>query len=287
MSAKRLLRLGLLFVAVWAVYAGESPFFVTYTDRLEEPGNLEIESKNVTGEPAGGGRFIGSALELEYGLKGWWTTEFYFDGQATAADNTVFTGFRFENRFRLTRQEHWINPVLYVEFEDINGADKSLLEVVGHDGEADLVAPNSVARLEKEREVETKLLLGSYWRGWNFSENMIVEKNIAHAPWEFGYAVGVSRPLALEARPQPCTVCPENFTAGVEMYGGLGDTNLMQLRNTSHYVAPVLEWNPPGGLGVKISPSFGITSTSVPVLLRFGVSYEISQFVRKFRGMRR
>ena len=26
-------------------------------------------------------------------------------------------------------REHWINPVLYVEYVDINGADKSLLEV--------------------------------------------------------------------------------------------------------------------------------------------------------------
>jgi len=57
-------------------------------------------------------------------LKGWWTTEFYLDGLSTA-ENTLFTGYRWENRFRVLPREHWINPVLYVEFANINGADKT------------------------------------------------------------------------------------------------------------------------------------------------------------------
>ena len=43
-------------------------------------------------------------------------------------------------------REHMINPVLYVEYESISGADKTLLEVVGHDGQADLSEPNAEAR---------------------------------------------------------------------------------------------------------------------------------------------
>jgi hypothetical protein len=35
--------------------------------------------------------------------------------------------------------------------------------VVGHDGEADLVEPNDEARREKERELEAKLILSSYF----------------------------------------------------------------------------------------------------------------------------
>jgi hypothetical protein len=38
-------------------------------------------------------------------------------------------------------REHWINPVLYAEFEDINGANKSVLEVVGHDAGSDFAGP--------------------------------------------------------------------------------------------------------------------------------------------------
>jgi len=52
-------------------------------------------------------------------------------------------------------------------------------------------------------------------------------------PWEFGYALGLSRPLALEASPNRCTLCRENFIVGAELYGGLGDTQSWGLRETS------------------------------------------------------
>lgn len=55
--------------------------------------------------------------------------------------------------------------VLYLEFENINGADKALLEVVNHDGKDDLTAPNSEARVEKKRDIEARLIPGSYVKG--------------------------------------------------------------------------------------------------------------------------
>jgi hypothetical protein len=127
---------------------------------MEEPGNLEIATKNVTGRPADGDRFIGHATEFEYGVTGWWTSEWYLDGQATSGESALFTGYRWENRFRILPREHWINPVLYLEFENINGADKTLLEIVNHDGQDDLTAPNDEARRVKKREIEAKLILG-------------------------------------------------------------------------------------------------------------------------------
>jgi hypothetical protein len=273
----------LLASASLPLRAGEGPFFVTYTQQMEEQGNLDVETHSVTGNP-GGNRFGAAAVEFEYGLLGWWTTEFYLDGQVTAKDSTLFTGFRWENRFRLARREHWINPVLYLEFEDINGADKTLLEFVGHDAESDLLEPNSSARALKQREMEGKLLLGSNWRGWNLSENAIVEKNLAHEPWEFGYAVGVSRPLVLEASSRNCSLCRENFQLGVEAYGGLGDTWALTLRETSHYVAPTVAWTLASGTSFKLSPSFGVSGSSVPFLLRVGVSYEFQQFGRRLKS---
>src|SRR5579864_9085869 len=110
--------LGTLFLD--PLLGGEGPFFVTYTHQMEEPGNLELTTKNVTGKPENGNLFLGSAMEFEYGVKGWWTSELYLDGQATKSESTVFTGYRWENRFRLLLHEHWINPVLYLEFENIN-----------------------------------------------------------------------------------------------------------------------------------------------------------------------
>jgi hypothetical protein len=266
-------------------HAGEGPFFVTYTHQMEEPGNLELATKNIVGKPDGGNRLLGSALEFEYGVKGWWTTEFYLDGQATAGDSTVFTGYRWENRFRLFLREHWINPVLYTEFENINGADRSLLEVVGTDGNDDLIGPNHESRTEKKREMEAKLILGSYFRGWTIAENFIAEKNLNHSPFEFGYAAGVSRPLALEARPDRCNFCAENIQAGVEIYGGLGTHERFGLHETSHCVAPTIAWTLANGTRFTVSPGFGVTETSAPFLLRFGVSYEIGQFSRSARRL--
>src|SRR4029077_10135236 len=85
----------------------------------------------------------------------------------------LFTGYRWENRFRVLPREHWINPVLYLEFENINGADRSLLEVVNHDGKEDLAQPSGDSRAEKKRELEAKLILSSYFKGWTIAENFI------------------------------------------------------------------------------------------------------------------
>ncbi len=255
----------------------ERPYFVTYSHEMEEPGNLEIAMLNVTGKPEAGNRFWGSALEFEYGVTGWWTIELYLDGVSISHDSTIFPGYRLENRFYPFARQHWINPVLYVEFENINGADKSLREVVGHDGAADFVDRNSETRREKKREIELKLILGSNFRGWNVSENLIFEKNLTNAPWEFGYAVAASRPLKLSASARPCAFCAEKFAAGIELNGGLGDRYTPGLHNTSQYLGPTMNWRSPWGATLSFSPQFGLNDFSLPHLFRFGVSYEVDQ----------
>jgi hypothetical protein len=264
-----------------ACFGQEKPYFVTYSTDMEEPGNLEIETKSAIGKPPDVNRFLGTAMEFEYGAKAWWTTEFYLDGVSVSQDSTIFTGFRWENRFRPLAREHWINPVLYVEFENINGANKSLLEVVGHDGVADFADRNAVARQDKQRELELKLILSSNFKGWNLSENIIAEKNLSSAPWEFGYAIGASRPLKLAGSAKKCTFCAEKFQAGAEMYGGLGDRYSLGLHNTSQYLGPVINWSAPSGWTLSFSPQFGLNDFSLPRIYRFGVSYEISQIFGK------
>ncbi len=256
-------------------------YFVTYTHHMEEPGSLEISSKSVAGFPKAGNSFLGSAVELEYGVNAWWTSEFYLDGQTTARESTIFTGFRFENRFRPLLREHWINPVLYVEFEDINGADKALLEVVGHDGVSDFLDRND--RSERKREVEWKLILSSNVKGWNIAENFIGEKNLAGDPWEFGYAVAASRPLSLAASATNCAFCRENFALGAELYGGLGDRYSFGFSNTSRYLAPTVAFKMPNGPTLSFSPAAGLNHNSHGVLLRFGASYEIPQLFSRLR----
>ena len=262
--------------------AGERPYFVTYDQTMEEPGNLEIEGKGLTASPQGGNAFLSGVTEFEYGAKGWWTTEFYLDGQTTANETALFTGFRWENRFRLLMHEHKVNPVLYVEYENLSGADKSLLEVVGFDSQYDALVPNYEANKEREHEIETRLILSSNLNGWNLSENFIAEKNLSNQPWEFGYAVAASRPLSFLASADECVLCRENFQAGLEVYGGLGTADKFTVRGTSQYVAPMISWQVHDAV-LKISPTFGLTDASYRIMLRFGISYEISGFGRKLR----
>ena len=258
--------------------AQENPYFVAYDHNLEEPGNLEIEYFSTFGTQRAGNNFHSYWTEFEYGVKAWWTTEFYLDAQTTFDDSTVYSGFKWENRFRVLKHEHWINPVLYVEYQDTNGTDKTLKEVVGHDVEADFLAPNAEARGEHFREIELKLILSSNTRGWNFSENIIAEKNLSAEPWEFGYALAASRPLSLVGSAKRCSFCKQNFVAGAEMYGGLGDRHSFGLKDTSHYLAPAVAWNLPSGWTLRLSPGFGLNDNSHKFLLRWGISREIAGF---------
>jgi hypothetical protein len=262
----------------------EPPYFVTYSSVLEEPGNLEIENQNIVAAPKNANSFFAPTVEFEYGVMAWWTTEAYLQGQTTHNDSTVFTGFRFENRFRPLPREYWINPVLYVEYEDVNQADKSFLEITGNTSITTQQVANVALRKEVERSVETKLILSSNVKGWNLSENIIAEKAVNEAEaWEFGYALAAARPLALSGGSRECALCRQNIVAGAELFGGLGTRYNFGLRQTEQYAGPTIAYNAPPGLTYKFSPEFGLNDNSAGVLWRFGVSYEIQQFRDLFR----
>ena len=265
------------FLGCLSCVAQEVPYFVTYSHHLEEPGSLEVEIKSAVGKPRAGHGFAGNSVEVEYGTTGWWTSELYLDFTGTRGESTVPGGFRIENRVRPLLREHWINPVIYAEFENINGANKSVLEVVGHDGAGDFLNSTSETRKENKREVELKLILSSDAKGWNFSENLIFEKNLTNSPWEFGYALGASRPLRLRASGGRCTFCAQQVTGGLELYGGLGDRYTPGLHRTSQYAGPVAGWQLPHGPRLTFEAGFGLNDYSLPHVYRVGVAYDLGQ----------
>ena len=269
-----------LFASV-TLQAQESPYFVTYDHHLEEPGNLEIETSSTVGVPRAGQHwFFAPYLELEYGVTGRWTSELYLEGQSTAGDSAIFTGWRIENRFRPLAREHWINPVLYLEYENINEASRIRKEIVG--AAPELNESNAELRATRAHELETRLILSSTAHDWNISENFIVEKNLSeNEGFEFGYALAVARPLATLASGKNCRFCRENFIAGVELYGGLGTTQGFGLHDTAHYAAPAISWQISDNASLHFSPAIGLTHGSNPALLRFGYSYEIRGFSSK------
>jgi hypothetical protein len=268
----------LLLLSSMVCFAQESPYFVTYDHHLEEPGNLEIEVSSSNDIPRSGQKYYFAPwTEFEYGVTARWTSELYLEGQSTWQDSTIFTGWRIENRFRPLRREHWINPVLYLEYENINGAGRIQKEIEG--GAPDVSSPNSILRSLPNRELETKLILSSDVHDWNIAGNFVVTKNFSQNEGiEFGYSFGFSRPLATLASGSNCRFCRENFSAGAEIYGGLGSTLGFGLHDTAHYVAPVVAWLVSDNTTLRVSPGFGLTHQSSPALFRFGVSYEIQGF---------
>jgi hypothetical protein len=265
--------------------AQEKPYFVTYDHHMEEPGSLEIATESTIGLPhAPAPGYFAPLVEFEYGVTGWWTSEFYLEGQSTRGDSAILTGWRLENRFRPLKREHFINPVLYFEYENVNEASRVRKEVVGHAEFTD--DRNADLRQEHGHELEGKLILSSQVHDWNIAENFMVEKNLSQPEaFEFGYALGVSRPLTRFASGKECRLCRENFVAGIEMYGGLGTTDQFGLSQTAHYLAPTLRWRVTDDSAIRVSPGFGLTHNSERMLLRFGYSYEIEGFGKKLAAM--
>lgn len=254
--------------------AQERAYFVTYDHYLEEKGNLEIAVATTSGVPKRDQHaYTAPWVEFEYGLTGWWTAELYLEGVTTRGDGNGFTGWRFENRFRPLKTEHRVNPVIYVEYENINEASRIQKEIVGAGG----IHFEPIDELKEERahELEGKLIVSSAANGWNLAENFIVEKNLSESEGlEFGYAVGVSRALGSLASATPCRFCRENFRVGAELYGGLGSTEGFERSEQQHYLAPVVSWTLGSHTSVKGSVGLGLTETSDRYLVRLGFSYE-------------
>jgi hypothetical protein len=260
--------------AASSAFAQDPVYFVTYTHNLEEPRDLEVEIESTTGFPkANNPSYTAPWLALEYGMTRWWTAELYFEGVTTQHDGSGFTGWRWENRFRPMKGEHRVNPVLYIEYESLNAASRIQTEIVGSGALS--FEPIADLRQTPAHELEGKLILSSVARGWNVSENVIIEKNLSEAEGlEFGYSVGVSRSLGGRASGTTCHRCRENFVAGVEAYGGLGSTKTSGLHDTQHYIAPLLGWQVTHRSMLKVSPGVGVTNASDRYLLRLGWIYE-------------
>jgi hypothetical protein len=281
LRSARIFILTLLAGITCSALAQEAPYFVTYDHHLEEPGNLEIAAWTTLGVPRSGQNlFFAPFSEFEYGITARWTAELYLEGQATSGDSAVFTGWRLENRFKPFKREHGINPILYFEYENINEATRIIKEVVGNTE----ISAERNAELARTRahEIEAKLILSSNLHDWNLAGNFIAEKNLSrNEGFEFGYSLGVARPLARLASGKECRFCRENFNLGVELYGGLGSTNAFGFHETAHYLAPVISWQLSDNSSLHFSPSIGLTQVSYPLLLRFGYAYEIRGFGRK------
>lgn len=261
--------------------AQDAPYFVTYDHHLEEVGTLEISISSTIGVARSGqNTFVAPYAEFEYGLKDWWSSALYLEGQSTFGDSALFTGWRLENRFLPIGIQHKVNPVLYLEYENINEASRIEKEIVGFSPIGR--EPNSELQQVHAHELEGKLILSSDFGHWNAAGNFIVERNLSEGEgFEFGYSFGASRTLSKVTTQAKCRWCRDKFSAGFEVYGGLGNNRLFGFHETAHYAAPAIAWQVGAHSSIHVSPGIGLTHNSYPALLRFGYSYEIDNFGRK------
>jgi hypothetical protein len=239
----------------------ERPYFVLYNDHVERKKDLEVAVLSTLGDPRNdAARYFAPWTEIEYGVTNKWTAELYLEGASITRSDSAFTGWRIENRFRPFDGEHIVNPVLYVEYESISEASRIQKEIVGEG--APSPEPLRVLDEEHAHELEFRLILSTNRDKWNFSENVILEKNLsADEGVEFGYAAGVSRRF-------------RQFHVGVEVYGGLG-TTVPEPAETRHFIAPVFAWHVTPASLFKVSVGFGVTEASERYLFRVGYAIDI------------
>jgi len=183
----------LCWLVAFPAAAGNNGFFVTYNSRVEK-GELELMVMNDYTQPStarraeGQGDYFSQMIELEYGVTDQYATELMIEWFAdTESGQKKFTGFRWENRYRLFRDDLPLNPMVYVEYEDLDPATRFKMEVSGW------VRPpyhESEEEPDRERILESRLILSDDIGPVNVAFNWISETDLGGGTTAFGYSIG-------------------------------------------------------------------------------------------------
>ncbi len=178
-----------LLAAHGKAWSGNEANFILYDYHTEKAATtsamlLSDVARDVPGEPS----YSAQMLMIEHAMTDRWTTEFMVEGQKTAGEQYQYTGWRWENRFRLFEYGTFLNPVLYIEYENLKPTTKYLMEVSGRTD-----APENPGPPQTERILETRLILGQELSDkLDVSFNWINETNIRNGQTDFGYAFGLN-----------------------------------------------------------------------------------------------
>lgn len=278
MDWKRCIALSVFMILPSAAWAGNGANFILYNHHTAEAGEKEVMLMNDLGQEPDGTRYAAQMIEFELGLTDRWTSEFMIEGQATSGEGGYhFTGFRWENRYRLFEYGKFLNPVLYVEWEDLGEDTKYLMEVSGREDAAE----RTKAR-PRERILETRLILGEdMGDGLDAAFNWINESDLDTGVTAFGYALGLNYKLSpLPGAPvrhieEEHGYHPE-VRLGLELFGGLGDSDRGVTADadvTQHYLGVNTMFHVTGRTMIKFGGAIGLTNVSQD-LFRLAVGYE-------------
>lgn len=262
--------------------AGQDANFVLYNQHMEEKGETEVEVYSDYSHVGNGeSNYTAQLYEIEYGVTDLFTTSIYLETAKTFEDDQHydFGSVRWENRYRLFKDETLLNPVLYAEYEYKKPTSRFMRSVVGRtDGEDE----DEHGEEESEHELETKLILGrDITSNLNVAFNMIQEINFMNGLWSFGYAGGLNYAF-YRAYDQSGVVDLEEagiqkLTLGLEVYGGLGDSEkglTLSGSKTEQYLGVNLRADLKNEMHVGIGGAFGLTDNSEDAVARLTVGYE-------------
>jgi hypothetical protein len=269
--------------------AGNEANFVLYDHHTDEKGETEVNvfgdfSNAVGDEP----RYSAQLFELERALTDRWEAALYLEGDKIDGEDYLFSGLRIESRYRLFAYGAFLNPVLYVEYENLRPDHKYLLDVTGRTDTPE--GPDTW-----EHEIESKLIVGhDISKKLDVAFNWINETNVDTGRWEFGYALGFNYALVGDANQEAEEHEREGHAKhaqaakgegwaikeiklGGEVYGGLGDSTLgltLDPHATQQYAGLNLKTEWTNGLHLMIGGAAGLTRESERGLLRLMVGYE-------------
>lgn len=266
-------------------WAGTNGYFVTYSSDIEE-GEIELMLMNDITAPSefrrseGQGNYLSHMIELEYAPTQQFATEFmieWFEDLETSAKK--FTGFRWENRYRLFKDPVPLNPMIYVEYEDLDPETRFKMEVSGW------VRPpykDDEPEPDRERIMETRLVLSQNFGPFNVAANWINETDLENGHTAFGYAAGVMW-MNHSSENHSASKGHEDHEGhetgkaglGLEMYGGLGDTKAFAInrQRQEHYLGPIFMYHIDSHWMIHSQLAIGLSKAS-DNLVRFNVGYE-------------
>ncbi|MBI2337479.1 MAG: hypothetical protein HYU97_12035 [Deltaproteobacteria bacterium] len=238
-------------------WGGTGGYFVTYNSNIEK-GEIELMFMTDITAPSrfkreeGQGNYLSHMLELEYAPLHQFATEFmieWFEDMETG--DAKFTGFRWENRFRLFKKNVPLNPMIYVEYEDLDPATRYKMEVSGW------INPpyeESGEEPDRERILESRLILSQDFGPVNIAFNWINETELETGHTAFGYSLGT---MWMIHKKHEHSHGEENHKSkekeeheggmglGLEFYGALGDSKSFGLKPSrqEHYVGPIFMYH--------------------------------------------
>ena len=192
--------LGVLAVAARMARADDG-HIVAYTSQIEK-GEWEIMLMNDLTFPSlarrneGQNTYFSQMLEVEYYPTNQLALEVMWEAfEDTGTGFWKYTGARYEARYRLFEEKVPLNPMLYVEYEDLDPLTRYKMEVSGW-VIPPYAEPTPVSEPRRESILETRLILSQPFdhERWNVAFNWINETDLNNSGLTaFGYALGLTR----------------------------------------------------------------------------------------------